>query len=94
MSNASTLRKRRGVARASITRLMKRLKDLESDTDKPTALDLARGMTRKLDAMDSEFRIHHHALVDVIDDEEALLMEQKTLDDYDDFVAELSARIQ
>ena len=94
MSNASTLRKRRGVVRASLTRLTNRFKDLESDTDKPATLDLAQGMTRKLDALDSEFTTHHHALVDLIDDEEALLTEQKTLDDHDDFVAELSARMQ
>ena len=94
MSNASTLRKRRGVVRASITRLTDRLKDLVADTDKPATQDLAQGMARMLDAPDSEFRTHHHALVDLIDDEEALLAEQKTLDDHDDFVAELSARIQ
>ena len=94
MSNASTLRKRRGVVRASITRLTSRLRDLESDTDKPAALDLAQGMIRKLNALDSEFRTHHQALVDLIDDEEAIQTEQKTLDDHDDFVAELSVRIQ
>ena len=89
MSNTSTLRKRRGVVRASITRLTNRLKDLESDTDKPTALDLAQGMTRKLEALDLEFRTHHHALVDLIDEEERLLTEQQTLDEHDDVIAEL-----
>ena len=80
MSNASTLRKRRGVVRASITRLTSRLRDLESDTEKPAALDLAQGMIRKLNALNSEFRTHHQALVDLIDDEEAIQTEQKTLD--------------
>ena len=94
MSDVSTLRKRRGVVRTSITRLTIRLKDLESDTDKPATLDLAQRMTRKLGALDSEFRTHHHALVDLVDDEEALLTEQKTLDDHDDLVAELTAHIQ
>lgn len=91
MSNASTLRKWRGAVRASITRLMNRLKDLEVDPDKPATLDLAKGMARKLDTLDSEFRTRHHALVD---DEETLLAEQRTLDDHDDLVTELSARIQ
>ena len=94
MSNTSTLRKRRGIVRASITRLTNRLKDLESDTDKPTALDLTQGMTRKLEALDLEFRTHHHALIDLIDEEETLLTEQQTLDEHDDVIAELSARIQ
>ena len=94
MSNVSTLRKRRGVVRASITRLTNRLKELEGDTDSPVTLDLAGGMTRKLDALDTEFRAHHQALVDLIDDEEALLTEQNTLDDHDDHVAVLTARIR
>ena len=90
----STLRKRRGVVRASITRLTNRLKELEGDTDSPVTLDLAGGMTRKLDALDTEFRAHHQALVDLIDDEEALLTEQNTLDDHDDHVAVLTARVR
>ena len=88
MSNAATLRKRRGVVRASITRLTNRFKDLENDTDKPATLELAQGMTL-LDALDGT---HHHALIDLIDDEEALSTEQSILDDHDDFVADLSAR--
>ena len=72
MSNVATLKKRRGVVCASVTRLASRLKDLESDTDKPTTLDLAQGMARKLSALDSEFRTHHHALIDLLDDEEML----------------------
>ena len=94
LSNVSTLRKRRGVVRASITRLTNRLKELEGDTDSPATLDLAGGITRKLDALDTEFRAHHQALVDLIDDEEALLTEQNTLDDHDDLVAVLTARIR
>ena len=94
MSNISTLRKRRGVACASITRLTNRLKDLEKDADKPATLNLAQGMTRKLDALHSDFRTHHHALFDLIDDEETLRGEQTTLDEHDDFVDELAARIE
>ena len=94
MSNVPILRKRRGVVRASITRLTNRLKDLEKDADRPATLDLARGMTRKLDALDSDFRTHHHALIDLIDVEETLQGEQNTLDDHDDLVAELTVRIQ
>ena len=48
----------------------------------------------RLDVLDSEFRTHHHAIVDFIDDEEALQREQSTLDEYDDCVAELAARMQ
>ena len=94
MSNLPALKKRRGVARASITRLATRLKDLENDASGPTTLDLAWGITRKLDALHLEFQTHHHAIVDFIDDEEALQKERSTLDKHDDCVAELAACIQ
>ena len=94
MSNAANLKKRRGVVRASITRLTKRLKDLENDATNPITLDLARGLTRKLDGLDADFRTHHHALIDLIDDEDTLQQEQATLDQHDDLVAELTARIE
>ena len=93
MSDLATLKKRRGVAKASITRLTHRLEELESDPEKSTALDLARGMARKLETLDSDFRTQHHALIDLVNDEDALIAEQGTLDNHDDFVAELSARI-
>ena len=94
MSNAATLRRRRGVARASITRLTHRLKDLEKDVGGPRTLELARGMTRKLDSLDSEFRTNHHALIDLIDDDETLHKEQTVLDEHDDSIAELAARTE
>ena len=53
MSNISTLRKRRGIIHASITRLTNRLKDLEKDTDRSITLELTYEMTRKLDVRNS-----------------------------------------
>ena len=44
----------------------------------------------KLDALDSDFRTHHHAFID----EEILQGEQNTLDEHDDLVAQLAVRIQ
>ena len=58
------------------------------------ALNLAQGMAQKLETLDNDFRTHHHALVDLIDDEGALSEEQGMLDGHDDSVAELSARIR
>ena len=77
----------RGVIRASITRLSTRLKDLEAKVDQPTTLDLTQRMTQKLDTLDSEFKVHHFALVDVIDGDEFLLKEQETLNEHDDEIA-------
>ena len=67
---------------------------LESSTDNPATLELAQGTTSKLDTLDKDFRTHHHALVDLIDDEETLLAEQTTLGEHDDLIAELSAHTQ
>ena len=51
-------------------------------------------MSQKLSDLDSEFRTHHHAFVDLIDDEETLAKEQEVLDTHDDLVSELSVRVK
>ena len=48
-------KKRRGAARASLTRLSKRLKDLEGEIEQPKTLELARRLSHKLTDLDSEF---------------------------------------
>ena len=88
-ANPSTLRKRRGVVRASITRLSTRLKELETKIDQPTTLDLAHRMTQKLDTLDSEFKVHHFAL----NGDELLSKEQETLNEHDDEIAELAVGV-
>ena len=65
-------KKRRGVVCTSLTRLCNRLKDLEGETGEPKTLELALCMSQKLSDLDSEFWTHHHTLIDVIDDEDAL----------------------
>lgn len=88
----STNKKRRGVARASITRLDARISDLESKPDVGEGeCDL---IILKLDALDAEFRKYHLAIVDLTDDGNALEREQETLDAHDDKVTALHSRIQ
>ena len=89
----STHRKRRGIARASITRLTTRLRDLETKVDQPATIDHAKGMLQKLDGLGAEFLSHHHGIVDLTEDEDALRREQETLNEQDDLLAELSVRI-
>ena len=89
----STHRRQRGVAKASITRLTTRLKDLESNTDQPAIADHARRMQLKLDALNLEFRTHHHHIFDFVTDKTTLSKEQETLDEHDDLIAELSVRV-
>ena len=86
--------KRRGISRASITRLTTKLKDLESKVDQPGTFDLAQRMKQRLETLDSEFKTHHYGLVEHIDEEEALKREQEALDDRDDEIAVLAVRVQ
>ncbi len=53
---------RRGITRASITRLNTKLKDLETMVHEPTR------MAQKLDILDAEFKKHQYALIDAIDE--------------------------
>ena len=91
----ATLR-RRGVVRASVTRLATRLRELESKVDAPTTPSLAQRMSTKLDTLDSDFKAHHLAVIDAIaeGDEEGLTKEQEILDAHDDEVASLASRIE
>ena len=70
------------------------LKDLESKVDQPATPDLTQRMKKKLDTLDSEFKTHHYALIDLIDDEETLQKEQDVLDEHDDDVTVHAVRIQ
>ena len=90
----STQRKRRGVVKASITRLGSRLKELESKVEEPTTHDHAQRQTTKLETLDAKFKTRHFSLIDLIDDDETLEKEQETLDQHDDDVTTLAVRIQ
>ena len=87
-------KKRRGVARASLTRLSSRLKDLEGEPRDTKTLELAHRISKKLADLDSEFRNHHHTLIDLTDDDEALAKEQDVLDSHDDLVTDLTVRVR
>ena len=67
-------KKRRGVARALITRLTNRLRDLEADVGANKTLEIARRMSQNHSDVDSEFRTYHHAIVD--DEETSCLYSQ------------------
>ena len=87
-------RKRRGVAKASITRIQTRLSELERSPRESSTLDLARSLATRLQTLDQEYKVHHYAIIDLLDEEEDLQREQETLDGHDDDVAQLSVRIQ
>ena len=88
------LRRRRGVAKGSITRIETRLATLEGTPDQPNILDSARQMLAKLKEHDADFRKIHLAIIDLTEDEDpALPDEQAVLDEHDDLVATLTMRI-
>ena len=91
----ATIRRRRGVVRASITRLATKLGELEA-AHEPSALNLDHRMSQKIDALDSEFRTHHYTIVDAIpdDDDETPSREQEVLDQHDDDVGDLAVRVE
>ena len=92
---AANLRKRRGVVRASITRLVKRLEDFETAPDRPDVSSSAKQLAVKLEVLDTEYKALHLQLIDLIDEEtEEMDQEQVNLDKHDDSVAVLSVRLQ
>lgn len=75
--------KQRGVVRASLTRLKTRVKEFESKGTEISVGDrlAAQRLLQKLDTLDSDFRSHHFAVVDLVD-EEAMNTEQRVLDEH------------
>ena len=94
MTEPKELRKRRGVVRASVTRLDKRLKDLEATRDQPGVNDRAKQLAAKLEGLEHDFKTSHLQLIDLIDDEDELEQEHEVLDRHDDDVASLTVRLQ
>ena len=89
----TTLCRRRGVVRASVTRLTTRLSELESKVHEPST---AQRMSQRLESLDSDFKIHHYAVVDALREEhdDGAAAEQDVLDKHDDDIASLIARIE
>lgn len=94
----STLRRRRGTVKASITRLATRLNELEAKLEESSTLSHLRKLPAKLESLDSEFKVHNYAVIDAIpsDDhaDESLEREQVELDQHDARVADLSVRME
>ena len=85
-TDVATLRRRRGVVHASVTRIATRLRELEGKVHGPSTPSLARWMSQRLEALDTDFKTHHLAVIDAMgdDDTAGLAQEQEILDIYDD----------
>ena len=93
---ASNLRKRRGVVRASVTKLNERILELEGITDVNRIADSARQLLTKLQILDSDFKRIHFDLIDLIDEADTTTLEneQAVIDKFDDDVHERIVRLE
>ena len=98
MSNIqlTKLRKRRGVIRALITRLEKRIRELEGISDQPNTPDHARELASNMESLAAEFKEYHFELVDKIEESEDALLEreQDILDEQSDLISDLNIRLR
>lgn len=90
------LRRRKGVVRSSITRLEKRVRELEDPDlrNLPDTIDHARELTTRLTNLDSEFQGYHLQIVDLVEEEDAQGKEQDVLDTHDEFITVLSVSLK
>ena len=93
-SSVPRLRKRRGVTKASITKLAGRIRDIETAVSNPDVVDPAQRYKERLIALDAEFKTHHYSTVDTVDDETTLADEQRIFDEHDDTVNLLTNKLQ
>ena len=87
-------KRRRGVIRASMTRLDTRIVELEDKTElSPSDVTMAQRQLLKLDQLDAEFKTYHFAIIDVVEDDQQA-NEQDILDNHDDKMVSITSRIQ
>ncbi len=88
----SSRKKKRGIVKASLTCISNRLDVLEYFTD--LSSEEPRRLTTRLESLVAEFKVHHYAVIDLIDDEAELEAQQAILDEHDDFMAALTSRLE
>jgi len=67
---------------------------LEGTLEQPGTVDAAKQLLARLEDLDKDFKVHHFAIVDLIEDEESLQGEQEALDNHDDDVTQLGVCLQ
>ena len=92
--DVSLLRRRRGVVRASVTRLGNRLRELEDTRDQPATPAHAQQLYARLKDLDSNFKDLHMEVVDALELDEDVEAEQVILDKHDDRVSSFTVRLQ
>ena len=93
MADLSTLKRRRGVSHASITCLTTRVRIAEARKEDLGIIDLSKKQKEKLESLDSDFRNHHFAIIDLLEEQSDLESEQTILDKHDNEVINLTTRL-
>ncbi len=88
----SNVRKRRGVIRSSLTKLITKTNEIET-SGSPLKRDRAQQALIKLDSLDKEFRAQHFQLIDYLEKEDELSEQQEVLDQTDDDIATMRFRL-
>ena len=88
-----TARRRRGFHRGIITRLTKKLTDLESRSGDPAIHATAKQLHKSIETADTDFKRQHLSLLELLETPEDLAKEQAVLDEFDEIVDNLFARI-
>ena len=88
------IRRRRGVVCSSITRLEKRLWELEAILSQPATADHAQELTAKLAVLDAEYKSYHLELIDLVEDSEVLEKEQDMFDNHDNAITDMNIRLK
>ena len=95
MSTLSSLRKRRGVAKRSLTNLFTKLKDLEDHRDVPTTVGQAEQLLARMQDVDKSFRVAHLDIIDSIEEDSSdLEKENEFLNQHEDDISSASLPLQ
>ena len=92
--DVSLVRRRRGVVRASVTRLGNCLRELEDSRDQPATPAHAQQLYAKFEDLDFNFRDLHMEVVDALELDEDVEAEQVILDRHDDRVSGFTVHLQ
>lgn len=66
-ADIASARRRRGASWGLVTRLTKKLKDLEGRAENPTTLAATQQMKKSLENVDAAFKTHHFSLIELIE---------------------------
>ena len=90
----STLKRRRGAIKASITKLTTKIAELKAKEPGPTTPPLAQQLAKCLESLDSDFKTRHVTMIDVLEGEGQLTEEQDVLDTHDEELLQLNLQLQ